>query len=70
MNLLTDIANLVNNVYKLRVKGVKKKNNYFLTSSAVSSNAKIWHRRLEHINYKDLNKMQEEIVNGMQDKDS
>lgn len=57
---LVAVADLINNVYKLRIKDESK---CFLTTTKVSKD--IWHRRLGHINNKDLSKMQAGIVDGM-----
>ncbi|KAJ8947508.1 hypothetical protein NQ314_008586 [Rhamnusium bicolor] len=62
VNELVAIADLVNNIYKLRVKTVKKEGQCLLTSSVASASSAIWHRRLGHINYKDTCKMQAGVV--------
>ncbi|KAG5864893.1 hypothetical protein JTB14_011137 [Gonioctena quinquepunctata] len=60
-NELVAMADLINNVYKLRVK----KEHQCMLSSTTSASSEIWHRRLGHINYKDLCKMQAGAVEGM-----
>ncbi|KAG5864825.1 hypothetical protein JTB14_033693 [Gonioctena quinquepunctata] len=60
-NELVAMADLINNVYKLRVK----KEHQCMLSSTTSASSKIWHRRLGHINYKDLCTMQAGAVEGI-----
>ncbi|KAG5864100.1 hypothetical protein JTB14_016257 [Gonioctena quinquepunctata] len=60
-NELVATADLINNIYKLRVK----KEHQCMLSSTTSASSEIWHRRLGHINYKDLCKMQAGAVEGM-----
>ncbi|KAG5893143.1 hypothetical protein JTB14_034162 [Gonioctena quinquepunctata] len=60
-NELVAMADLINNVYKLRVK----KEHQCMLSSTTSASSGIWHRPLGHINYKDLCKMQAGAVEGM-----
>ncbi|KAG5874329.1 hypothetical protein JTB14_018884 [Gonioctena quinquepunctata] len=60
-NELVAMADLINNVYEMRVK----KEHQCMLSSTTSASSGIWHRRLGHINYKDLFKMQAGAVEGM-----
>lgn len=57
---LVATADLVDNVYRLNIDKSEK---CLLASNNVT--AEIWHRRLGHINYNDLNKMKNGIVEGI-----
>ncbi|OWR55632.1 reverse transcriptase [Danaus plexippus plexippus] len=59
-NILIGKANLVNGVYKLNVKLES-----LVACSATTITSEIWHRRLGHINSRDLNAMRNGAVDGI-----
>ncbi|KAG7301017.1 hypothetical protein JYU34_015390 [Plutella xylostella] len=60
-NVLVGIAELVNGVYKL----ITKTESVSLTAASGTSTSMVWHRRLGHINSKDLNIMKDGAVKGI-----
>lgn len=59
---LVATADLVDNMYKLNIS-VK---NFALASSSVKQDSNLWHRRLGHLNFSDLNKLQNGLVSGVE----
>lgn len=59
-NILIGKANLVNGVYRLNIKSGS-----LMACSATTMTSDIWHRRLGHINSKDLNAMRNGAVEGI-----
>lgn len=60
-NVLVAVANEVDGVYKLDVEHKP----CLFTSSSVTVNSEVWHRRLGHINMNDMNKMKNGAVTGV-----
>lgn len=64
-NELVAVANLTDGVYKLNLRNTQ------VTKCLIArDNSLLWHRRLGHINTKDLNKMKNGAVEGVDYKDS